>query len=72
MMPDEAAQAADDLRARAMCCLGMQDDSFGAGWMNRINGWRLPAKEGRRLLTPVQGKPVWVADKTQSFNAWWR
>ncbi len=38
--------------------------------MNRINGWRLPAKEGlRRLLTPVQGEPVWVADKTQSFNA---
>ena len=25
-----------------------------------------------RLLTPVQGEPVWVADKTQSFNAWWR
>ncbi|HIE5454601.1 TPA: hypothetical protein ACXNQY_004780, partial [Klebsiella pneumoniae] len=24
------------------------------------------------LLTPVQGEPVWVADKTQSFNAWWR
>ncbi|MCV5473071.1 hypothetical protein OFN43_29890, partial [Escherichia coli] len=22
--------------------------------------------------TPVQGEPVWVADKTQSFNAWWR
>ncbi|ENT7652893.1 hypothetical protein, partial [Klebsiella pneumoniae] len=21
---------------------------------------------------PVQGEPVWVADKTQSFNAWWR
>ena len=41
--------------------------------MNRINGWRLPAKEGAwRLLTPVQGEPVWVADKTQSFNAWWR
>ncbi|MEI0395403.1 hypothetical protein R1M90_26355, partial [Klebsiella sp. 79945] len=32
------------------------------------------ASEGRawRLLTPVQGEPVWVADKTQSFNAWWR
>ena len=45
MMPDETAQAADDLRSR--CCLGMQDDSF---WRNtadeRINGWRLPAKEG--------------------------
>ena len=39
--------------------------------MNRINGWRLPAKEGPGVwLTPVQGEPVWVADKTQSFNAW--
>ena len=28
MMPDETAQAADDLRARAVL-LGMQDDSFG-------------------------------------------
>ena len=74
MMPDETAQAADDLRARAVL-LGMQDDSFwrNTAGMNRINGWRLPAKERAwRLLTPVQGEPVWVADKTQSFNAWWR
>ena len=43
MMPDETAQAADDLRARARCCLGMQDDSFwrNTAGMNRINGWRL-------------------------------
>ena len=67
MMPDETAQAADDLRARAVLAW---DDSFwrNTAGMNRINGWRLPAKEGR-LLTPVQGEPVWVADKTQSFNA---
>ena len=47
MMPDETAQAADDLRARAVL-LGMQDDSFwrNTAGMNRINGWRLPAKEG--------------------------
>ena len=58
--------------ALARCCLGMQDDSFwrNTAGMNRINGWRLPAKEGPRLLTLVQGEPVWVADKTQSFNAW--
>ena len=32
------------------------------------------ASEGRewRLVTPMLGEPVWVADKTQSFNAWWR
>ena len=73
MMPDETAQAADDLRAR------------GAAWACRTirfgeHSWDEPyqrlaaASEGRawRLLTPVQGEPVWVADKTQSFNAWWR
>ena len=29
------------------------------------------ASEGRewRLVTPMLGEPVWVADKTQSFNA---
>ncbi|ECA6427928.1 hypothetical protein HJX30_27430 (plasmid) [Klebsiella pneumoniae] len=25
-----------------------------------------------RLLTPMLGEPVWVADKTQSFTTWWR
>ncbi len=32
------------------------------------------ASEGRewRLVTPMLGEPVWVADKTQSFNARWR
>lgn len=46
MMPDETAQAADDLRARAVL-LDMLDDSFwrNTAGMNRINGWRLPAKE---------------------------
>ena len=42
--------------ALARCCLGMQDDSFwrNTAGMNRINGWRLPAKEGlARLLTPA-------------------
>ena len=50
MMPDETAQAADDLRARARCCLGMQDDSFwrNTAGMNRINGLAA-ASEGRDL-----------------------
>ena len=47
-------------------------------WQN--TGWDDPyqrlaaASEGRewRLVTPMLGEPVWVADKTQSFNAWWR
>ena len=45
-------------------------------WQNtagtiRTSGWR-QLSEGRewRLVTPMLGEPVWVADKTQSFNAW--
>ena len=71
MMPDETAQAADDLRARAV--LPGHAGRFVLAkhsWMNCINGWRLPAKEGLASADAfVQGEPVWVADKTQSFNA---
>ena len=45
MMPDETAQAADDLRARAV--LPGHAGRFvwrNTAGMNRINGWRLPAK----------------------------
>ena len=46
-------------------------------WQNtagtiRTSGWRQLAKDEWRLVTPMLGEPVWVADKTQSFNAWWR
>ena len=47
MMPDETAQAADDLRARAV--LPGHAGRFvlaNTAGMNCINGWRLPAKEG--------------------------
>jgi L-ascorbate metabolism protein UlaG (beta-lactamase superfamily) len=48
MMPEETAQAADDLRARAVLP-GMPGASC---WRNtagtiRINGWRRPAQEDR-------------------------
>ena len=48
MMPDETAQAADDLRARAVLLWACRTIRFGETQlgMNRINGWRLPAKEG--------------------------
>jgi L-ascorbate metabolism protein UlaG (beta-lactamase superfamily) len=57
MMPDETAQAADDLRARAVLP-GMQDASC---WRNtagtiRINGWRLPAKEDRGVADADAGR----------------
>ena len=73
MMPEETAQAADDLRpvgitgaCRTLCAgktqLGRSVPAAGG------------SSEGRewRLVTPMLGEPVWVADKTQSFNAWWR
>ena len=67
------AQAADDLRARSVLP-GMPD---ALCWQNtagtiRTSGWRQLAKDEWRLVTPMLGEPVWVADKTQSFNAWWR
>ncbi len=46
MMPDETAQAADDLRARAVL-LGMQDDSFGE------NSWDEPYQ---RLAAASEGR----------------
>ena len=72
MMPDETAQAADDLRARAVL------PGHAGRFVLAKHSWDEPyqrlaaASEGRawRSLTPVQGEPVWVADKTQSFNAW--
>ena len=73
MMPDETAQAADDLRARAVLLACRTVVLAKHSWDEPYQ--RLAAaSEGRawRLLTPVRGEPVWVADKTQSFNAWWR
>ena len=74
MMPDETAQAADDLRARAVLHWACRTIRFGETQLDEPYQRLAAASEGRawRLLTPVQGEPVWVADKTQSFNAWWR
>ena len=62
MMPEETAQAADDLRARLLGHAGrfkglkQSDDPY-----QRLAA----ASEGRerRLVTPMLGEPVWVADK---------
>ena len=72
MMPEETAQAADDLRARSVLP-GMPDAlCWQTGWDDPYQ--RLAAaSEGRewRLVTPMLGEPV-GRHKTQSFNAWWR
>lgn len=62
MMPDETAQAADDLRARAVL------PGHAGRFVLAKHSWDEPyqrlaaASEGRawRLLTPVQGEPVWA------------
>ena len=74
MMPEETAQAADDVHARAVL------PGHAGRFVLAKHTWDDPYKRlaeastGRpwRLLTPMLGEPVWVADKTQSFNAWWR
>ena len=55
MMPDETAQAADDLRARA-CCLACRTIRFGETQLDEPYQRLAAASEGvLRLLTPVQG-----------------
>ena len=74
MMPDETAQAADDLRARAVL------PGHAGRFVLAKHSWDEPyqrlaaASEGKGLASAdaCAGEPVWVADKTQSFNAWWR
>nr|APO27048.1 Beta-lactamase superfamily domain [uncultured bacterium] len=74
MMPEETAQAADDVHARAVL------PGHAGRFVLAKHTWDDPYKRlaeastGRpwRLLTPMLGEPVWVADKTQSFNAWGR
>lgn len=74
MMPDETAQAADDLRTRAVL------PGHAGRFVLAKHSWddpykRLAAASQQRpwrLLTPMLGEPVWVADKTQSFTTWWQ
>ena len=71
MMPEETAQP-PMIYAPGRYYRGMPDAVLA-----KQLGRSVPAaggSEGRewRLVTPMLGEPVWVADKTQSFNAWWR
>jgi len=73
MTPEEAAQAAEDLQAKALLpghvgkfalARHAWDDPF-----KRITA----ASEGRnyRLLTPMIGSPVVLDDRQQHFSRWW-
>lgn len=74
MNPEQAAQAAEDLRARALT----------PGHVGRFSisphDWDDPfkritkASQGRdyALWTPEIGRPVYLDGRTQNFSAWWR
>lgn len=73
MLPDETAQAAVDLNARAVL------PGHSGRFVLAKHSWDDPYKQlakasedkNYRLLTPVQGEPVWVANREQQFHAWW-
>lgn len=73
MQPTETAQAAVDLNARAV--LPGHSGRFVLAKHSWDDPWRqltlASADKPYRLLTPVQGEPVWVANHDQQFQAWW-
>ena len=73
MMPEETAQAAQDLRAKAI--LPGHAGRFVLAkhsWDDPYKRLALASRHKRyRLLTPTLGEPVMLADPTQQFTAWW-
>jgi L-ascorbate metabolism protein UlaG (beta-lactamase superfamily) len=73
MMPEETAQAAVDLNAEAV--LPGHSGRFVLAKHTWDDPWkRLTAAsqdKHYRLLTPVQGEPVNLHDRSQQFQAWW-
>ena len=73
MMPEETAQAAEDLQARAVL------PGHAGRFVLAKHTWDDPYKrlakaslgKGYRLLTPTLGEPVHAADSAQGFRAWW-
>lgn len=73
MMPEQTAQAAVDLNAQRVL------PGHAGRFVLAKHTWDDPYKrlaqaskdKAYRLLTPMQGEPVWPADATQTFRAWW-
>ncbi|CAM6358153.1 MBL fold metallo-hydrolase [Citrobacter sedlakii] len=73
MMPEETAQAAQDLRARAIL------PGHAGRFVLAKHTWDDPYKrlalasrhKPYRLLTPTLGEPVKLDDPAQQFTAWW-
>ncbi|WP_244539076.1 MBL fold metallo-hydrolase [Pseudomonas aeruginosa] len=74
MFPEQAVQAAQDLRAKALLPAHVGRFSIAAhDWdepLNQID----QASQGRpyRLLTPTIGALVLLDDETQQFSRWWK
>ena len=73
MTPEEAARAAQDLRANAL--LPGHVGKFSLARHSWDDPYRriTAASEGRsyRLLTPMIGSPIVLDDKQQRFHRWW-
>jgi L-ascorbate metabolism protein UlaG (beta-lactamase superfamily) len=73
MMPEDAARAAGDLRAKAL--LPAHAGKFSIAY----HSWDDPfirlseasREAGYRLLTPTIGEPVNLGDAAQTFSPWW-
>ena len=73
MMPEQTAQAAVDLNAQRVL------PGHAGRFVLAKHTWDDPYKrlaqaskdKAYRLLTPMLGEPVWLADTTQTFHAWW-
>lgn len=73
MMPEQAAQAAEEINARAVL------PGHAGRFVLAKHTWDDPykrlaaASRGKsfRLLTPMLGEPVLAANDAQEFRAWW-
>ena len=73
MMPEETAQAAQDIGARRVL------PGHAGRFAMAKHAWNDPYKrllaasqdKAYRLLTPRMGEPVWVSQEEQRFGAWW-
>ncbi len=73
MMPEQSAQAAQDLQARAVL------PGHAGRFVLAKHSWDDPYKrlaaasrdKEFRLLTPKLGEVVFAADTAQTFSAWW-
>jgi L-ascorbate metabolism protein UlaG (beta-lactamase superfamily) len=73
MFPEEAAQAAEDLGAKALLPGHVGRFSIAAHDWDEPFKRMAAASSGRnyRLLTPVIGDVLWLDNGTQSFARWW-